>query len=137
MFLNLTILEFKNLKSIWKCGLCSLCFCKIIHNFLVWVSLLDIIIVEINYGVSIRECFSSYTIWKYYFFLTINEYSLYFPIIAHNLILDSIIIRISLTVIFLWELHLIIFIFLLIISLMLLLLLILAHWFIIYFWNII
>ena len=51
----LVIGKFEDLKSIREGTLSSLGFCEVVHNLLVRVCLLNIVIVEIDNGVSIRE----------------------------------------------------------------------------------
>ena len=111
MLFDLHVLKFEDLKSIWECCLGSLCFCKIIDNFWIWKCLLNITVVEVYYSVSIRECLSAYSIAEYDFFFTGKVSTLYFTIIAYDLVLNSGLIRIGGTVILFWEFHLIIFIF--------------------------
>lgn len=108
MLLNLTIWKFKNLQSIRERCLSSLSFSKIINNFLIRIRLLNIIIIEINNSISIRECFPSNSIWKDYFFFAISKRPLYFTIISNNLILNVIIFS-RLVMILRWKLHLVIF----------------------------
>lgn len=108
MLLNLTIWKFKNLQSIRERCLSSLSFSKIINNLLIRIRLLNIIIIEINNSISIRECFPSNSIWKDHFLFAISKRPLYFTIISNNLILNVIIFS-RLVMILRWKLHLVIF----------------------------
>lgn len=62
MFLYLIIREPKDLESILESGLSSFSLSKVIDNPLIWVGLLNIIVVEVNNGITIREHFPLHTI---------------------------------------------------------------------------
>lgn len=107
MFFNLTIRKFENLQSIIEGSLGRLSFSKIINDLLIRISLLYIIIIKINNSITIRECFSSNSIWKDNFLFAISKCPLYFAIIANDLILNIIIFS-RLVMVLRWELHLVI-----------------------------
>lgn len=107
MFFNLTIRKFENLQSIIEGSLGRLSFSKIINDLLIRISLLYIIIIKINNSITIRECFSSNSIWKNNFLFAISKCPLYFAIIANDLILNIIIFS-RLVMVLRWELHLVI-----------------------------
>ena len=101
MFFNLLIWKFKDLKTIRIGCLSSFSFSKIINNFLIRISLFDIIVIEVNNCVSIRECFSFHSIAEDNLFLSILISSLNLTIIANYLILNSYIFSEFLVMIFL------------------------------------
>ena len=111
MLFDLHVLEFEYLKSIWKCCLSSLRLCEIIHNFWVWESLLYVTVVEVYYSVSVWKCLSAHSVAEYHLFFAGKVSTLHLAVIAHDLVLNSGLIRIRGTMILLWEFHLIIFIF--------------------------
>ena len=82
---NLIVSKLKDLEPIWECGLGCLGFCKVINNFLVWISLFNVIVIKVNYGIAIRENFSFHAIVEDNFFLTIFIDSLDFSIMSYNL----------------------------------------------------
>jgi hypothetical protein len=108
MFLNLVISKLEHLESIRESALSSLSFGKIINYSLIMVSLFDIVIVEVDNGIAIREYFSLNSIVKDHLLLPILIYSLDFTIVTDDLFNDLHILRIF-VVIFLGELHIVIF----------------------------
>ena len=71
MLLDLIICKFEHLKSIWESRLSGLGFSKVVYNFLIRISLLNITVVEIDNGISIREHFPLYTIVENNFLLSV------------------------------------------------------------------
>ena len=110
MFLDLSISKFKNLQSVRECGLRSLSFSKVINNFLVWVRLLYVVIVEINDCVAISPRFALYSIVENNFFLAWFESSLDFTVVADDLFNDFL-VSWRLWVVFLTEFHVIVIFF--------------------------
>lgn len=116
MFFNLIVSKLKHLKTIWECRLCGLCFSEIIHNFLIWIGLFDIIVIEIYNSVTIWEYFSLYAIVKDHFFFTIFVNPLNLSIITYDLFNDFHIRR-RFVMIISWEFHIEIFLFFIILRL--------------------
>ena len=85
MLLNLIVRELEHLQPIWICRLSSFSLRKVVDYSLVSISLLDIIIVEVYYCISIWEYFSLYPIVKYNLFLAILIDSLNLTIITYDL----------------------------------------------------
>ena len=86
MLFNLIVWEFEDLQGIWECCLSSFSLSKIVNNFAIWICLFDIWIIEVDYGVSIRERFTLDTIIEYYFLLSTCVDSLDFTIMSNILI---------------------------------------------------
>lgn len=83
---DLIVSKFENLKTISKSGLCCPCLSKIIHNFLISVCLLDVIVIEVHYGVAVWEHLTLHTIVEDYFLLSVFVHSLNLTIVSNNLL---------------------------------------------------
>ena len=88
MLFDLFVLEFEDLDAIWHCGLSCLCLVKEVDNLAIRESLFNILITEINYGISISKSFSTYTIAENNFFFTIEINSLNFSVWVLNFVFD-------------------------------------------------
>ena len=86
VLLNLTIRELEDLYLVREGRLCCLCLCEIVDYFTVWVGLLDVLVVEVDNSVAIREGFSLDAIVEDDFFLTAGIDSLDLAIMAHVLV---------------------------------------------------
>ena len=86
MLFNLIVWEFEDLQGIWECCLSCFSLSKIVNNFAIWICLFDVWIIEVDYGVSIREWFTLDTIIEYYFLLSTCIDSLDFTIMSNILI---------------------------------------------------
>jgi len=86
MFFNLIVSKFENLQPIWVSSLSSLSFCEKVDYTLIRVCLLYVIIIEIDYRVTIRENLSLDTIVEDDFFLAILICALDLAIIAYHLL---------------------------------------------------
>jgi len=104
VLLNLIVCKFEYLQAIREGSLCGLGLCKIVDDLLVWVSLLDIIIIEVNNGVPIWEYFPLNAIIKDYLFFAVLVYSLNLAIMSNNLLHNLHVLGV-LIVVDLWELH--------------------------------
>ena len=69
MLLNLIVHEFKYLQTICKGCLCRFCFRKEIYDLTAGERLLDVLILEENYLVTVRPNLSLDSIWEDNFFL--------------------------------------------------------------------
>lgn len=87
MFFDLGVGELEYLETVRVSCLSCFGLGKVINNFLVGVGLLDVVIVEVNNRVPIRESLSPHTVAKDHFLLSIQIRSLYLSIVAHDLIL--------------------------------------------------
>ncbi len=113
VLLNLIVCKFKDLKTIWKGGLGRLSLSKIVNDLLVWVGLFDIMIIEVNDGITIWEYFPLHAIIKNYLLFTVLINSLNLTIVTNNLLHNLHVLRI-LIMVDLRELHVKIFLLLLI-----------------------
>lgn len=113
MLLDLAVREFEDLKSICIGCLSGFGLSKIVNNLCVGICLLDVVVIEIDYCISIRERFSSYTVRKDHFLFAIQERPLNFAIVSNNLLLNSCVIWFLLIMIHVRELHLVIFLLIL------------------------
>jgi hypothetical protein len=89
VFLDLVIRKFEYLQTIWKSCLGCPFLCKIIHNSLICIRLLNIVVIEVDYSVSVWEDFSFDTIVKDNLFLSIFVFALYLTIRRDNFFDDS------------------------------------------------
>ena len=110
MLFNLLVAEFENLKAFWESSLSCFCVREVVHNFLVRICLLDIVIVEVNDGVSIRECLPPDSIAKDHFLLSIQVCPLDLAIVSNYLVLDRDIGVDCSAMVFLRHLHLEVFV---------------------------
>ena len=110
VLLNLIICKFEYLESIRECCLCSFSLGKVVDDLLVWVGLLDIIIIEVDNGVSVGEDFPFDAIIKNYLLLSVFINSLNLTIMTYNLLHNFHVLRI-LVMINLREFHVKIFLF--------------------------
>jgi len=98
------------LQTIRISSLRSFSLCKVVHNLLVTVGLLDVAVVKVHDGVAIRECLSPHSIAENHLFLSILVSSLYLAIIPNDLFLHNRVLRFSI-VVMIWELHFVILFF--------------------------
>lgn len=89
MFLDLLVGKLEDLESVREGGLRRLCLSKVINNFLVGPSLLDILIVEVYYGVAIREAFSLDTVVEDDLLFAVGVYSLNLSVMRDDLVNNS------------------------------------------------
>jgi hypothetical protein len=83
---DLIVCKFENLEAISEGGLCSPCLSEVIDNSLISVCLLDVIVIEVHYGVAVREYLSLNTIVEDHFFLSVLVHSLNLTIVSNNLL---------------------------------------------------
>ena len=55
MLLDLVVAKFKNLQFVGECCLRSLGFCKVVYDFSVSKSLLDVLVIKVNNSVAVGE----------------------------------------------------------------------------------
>lgn len=108
MLLNLVVCKFEDLQTIWEGGLGGLSLCKIVHDLLVWVGLLDIVVIEVDNGVSVGEDFPLNSIVEDDLFFPILINPLNLTIMANDL-LNHFHVSWVLAVVDWWELHIEIF----------------------------
>jgi hypothetical protein len=84
MLFYLAVWELKHLETICKSRLSGFCFWKVVTDLSIWESLLHVVVVKLNYWVTIRPNFSLYTIGKDNFFSTTFIYSLDFTIMSND-----------------------------------------------------
>jgi len=101
MLLNLLVAELEYLQTLRERSLGCLSVCKVVDDLLVRESLFDVIVVEVDNRVSVRESLSSNSVAKNNFFLSIQICALDFAIVTHNLVLDCRVLRVSSAVILL------------------------------------
>jgi hypothetical protein len=82
---DLIVCKFENLETISKGCLRGSCLSKIIHNSLISVCLLDVIIIEVHYGVVIWEHLTFDTIVEDYLPLSVFVHSLNLTIVSNSL----------------------------------------------------
>ena len=111
---NLLIWELEDLKTIRVRCLRGFSLSKIVNYFLVGIGLFNVIIIEINDGVPVRECLSFHTIAENNLFLTILVCSLNLTVVSNYLILYCHVLSEFLIVIFWQKFHLVIFVLLII-----------------------
>ena len=99
---DLIIGEFEHLQSVWKRCLSGLCLREVVSHLLVRESLLDVLIVEVDYRVAIREAFSFNSVVENHFLLAILVDPLDLAIMTNNLLHDFR-IRCRFTVVLFWE----------------------------------
>ena len=107
MLLDLRIRELEDLKSIWIGRLGRLGLRKVINNFLIRVRLLDIIIVEVDDGVAIRERLPADAIAENDLLLAVVVRPLHLAVVSDNLILN-LRVWLLLVVVLVRELHLVV-----------------------------
>ena len=120
MLLDLAIRKLEDLESVSIGGLSCFGLSKIVDDLLVRISLLNVVIIEIYNRIAIWERLSSNSVWENDFFFAIQECSLDFSVVAHDLLLHSCVIWVLLVMVHIWEFHLVIFLvilFVLLISL--------------------
>ena len=105
---DLIVCKFENLETISEGGLCGPCFSKVVDNPLISVCLLDVIVIEVHYGVAVWEYLTLDTIIKDDFFLSVFIHSLNLTIVSNNLF-DNLHITRCLIVIMRREFHIEIF----------------------------
>jgi len=86
VFLNLLVLEFKDLKAVGVSCLGCLSLSKVVNDALVWISLFHIFICEVDDQVPVRVSLPSYAVSKNHFLLARLIDALYLAIVSHNLI---------------------------------------------------
>ena len=86
---DLVICKFEYLKTISECSLCCPCLGEVVHDSLVSVCLLDVIVIEIHYGVAIWKYFTFDTVVEDYFLLSVLVDSLNLTIVSNYLFDDT------------------------------------------------
>ena len=71
MLLNLVVGELEHLKTVWEGSLSGLCVCKVVDDALIRIGLLYVVVIEVDYCVTIRENFSLHSIVEDYLLLTV------------------------------------------------------------------
>ena len=108
MFLNLIVTELEYLQFVRECTLCGLCFSKVVNNLAVRESLFDVLVVEVDDSVAIRERFSFNTVVEDDLFLSVLVDALDFAILA-DVLLCNFLVCSRLAVVLLWILKTIVF----------------------------
>ena len=88
MFFDLIVSEFENLKSIWERGLRGPRLSKVVDDSLISIGLLNIVVIEVDNGVSVWEHLSFDSIVEYDFLLSIFVHSLDLSIVSYDLFHD-------------------------------------------------
>ena len=112
MLFYLLVSELKHLHSIREGRLCCLGLSKVVHHLLIWISLLYVIVVKVDYGVAVWEDFPLYPVVKDYFFLPIFIQTLDLSIISNDLLYNLHVLW-TLIMILLRKLHFIVFVLIL------------------------
>ena len=102
MLFDLVVAKFKDLKLVREGSLRCLRLGKKVDNFSVLERLLNVLVVEVNYGVTIGEGLTFDTVVENYFFLSILIDALDLAIVAHVL-LHHFLVSQRLAMILLWE----------------------------------
>ena len=102
MLFDLVVAKFKDLKLVREGSLRCLRLSKEVDNFSVLERLLNVLVVEVNYGVTIGEGLTFDTVVENYFFLSILIDALDLAIVAHVL-LHHFLVSQRLAMILLWE----------------------------------
>ena len=102
MFFDLVVSKLKHLQSNDKSSLGSFCLCKVVCDFLVRESLLDVLIVKVNDGVAVRETFTFYAIIENDLLFSRSIDTLDLAIMANDL-LNNLTISWSFTMVLFWE----------------------------------
>lgn len=118
MLLDLVVRELEHLQTIRKRCLRRFRICEVVDDALVRISLLDIVVVEVDDCVSVWEDLTLDTVIEDYFLLSILVESLDLSIVTNNLFY-YLHVAWRLVVIFLWELHVVVFFFFLHVRLLL------------------
>ena len=108
VLLDLTICEFKHLQPIREGGLGGLSLSEVVNHFLIGVSLLDVVVVEVDNGVLVWEHLPFDPIVKDHLVFAIFIHPLDLPIIAY-LLLNYLHVRHTLVVVLRLKFHLEIF----------------------------
>lgn len=88
MLFNLLVRKLKHLQAIIESSLRCLSFSEEINNFLIWECLLDVLIGEVDYHITVWVSLSANTICKDNFFLAGLVDTLDFTIMAYYLVND-------------------------------------------------
>jgi len=88
MFLDLGVCELEYLQTVCGCRLCCLGFREVVNDLLVWESLLNVLVVEVHDGVTIREGLSFDTVVKDDFLFATRVHTLDLAIVADYLVDD-------------------------------------------------
>lgn len=107
MLLNLVVGELEHLQTVWEGCLSGLSICKVVDNALIRVGLLYVVVVEVDYGVSIWENLSLHSVVEDHFLFAIFVKTLDFSIVTYYL-LNDFQISWGFVVILLRELHVIV-----------------------------
>lgn len=102
MLFDLVVAKFKDLKLVREGSLRCLRLSKEVDNFSVLERLLNVLVVEVNYGVTIWEGLTFDPVVENYFFLSILIDALDLAIVAHVL-LHHFLVSQRLAMILLWE----------------------------------
>ena len=86
MLLDLLVGELEHLQPVRERRLGSFCLCKVIHNFLVGKSLLNVLVSKVDDHVAIRVGLTANSVSENYFFLARLVNSLDLAIMTHNLV---------------------------------------------------
>lgn len=112
MLLDLTVRELEHLQAISVGRLSCPRLGEVVNNLAIWVRLLDVIIVEVDDGVSISESFSANAVAKDDFFLAVGVCALNLAVVANDA-LDSLLVLIILAMVLVEEFHLVVLFFVL------------------------
>ena len=103
MFLDLIVAEFEHLELVRESRLSGLCLGEEVHNFAIRVGLLDVLVVEVDDSVAIREGLTLDTIVEDDLFLAVLVDTLDLTIVTYEL-LDNFLVLNSFAVVLLGEL---------------------------------
>jgi hypothetical protein len=115
VFFDLVVCKLEYLEAVRERCLSSLCLCKVVHNLLIRVCLLYIVVIEIHYGVTIREDFPLNSIVEDDLFFAVLIDPLNLTVMSNDL-LHHFHIRRILVVVHRRELHVEFFLLVLIVS---------------------
>jgi len=106
VLLNLLIAELEDLEAFWEGGLGRLGVCEVVDYLLVGVSLFDVVVVEVDDSVSVREGLATHAIREDHLLFAVEIGPLDLPVVSNNLILNCDVGMLSRRVILLRQLHL-------------------------------
>jgi hypothetical protein len=104
MLLNLIVSEFEHLQAVLECCLGGFCLSEIVSDFLIRIGLFDVLVVEVDDRVAVRECLTLHTVVEDHLFLAILVNPLNFAVVSNDL-LHYLGVGQCLTVVLGWELE--------------------------------
>ena len=110
MFLDLVVAELENLELIWERGLCGLGLCEEIDDFTIRERLLDVLVIEVDDCVAIREGLTLDSVVEDDLLLAVLVDALDLAIVT-DILLNDLLVGMCLVVILLGELQAEVFLF--------------------------